>query len=60
MPRAPPPSPACSPPIPPAQVMQDWLAERKLDRKTLDALTRNALQYAQYQEWAAAQGERIF
>lgn len=38
-------------------MMQDWLAERKLDRKALDALTRNAQQYQQYMEWQAGQGK---
>jgi hypothetical protein len=37
-------------------MMQDWLADRNLDRKALDALTRNALQYQHYMEWQTGQG----
>lgn len=41
---------------PAMQMMQDWLSERGLDRKALDALTRNALQYQAYVEYQAGQG----
>ncbi len=43
----------------PVQMMQDWLAERNLDRKALDALTRNALQYQQYIDWQDSQGRAV-
>ena len=36
--------------------MQDWLAERQLDRKALDALARNAALVHAWQQHTQAQG----
>jgi hypothetical protein len=37
-------------------MMQDWLSDHGLDRKTLEGLTRNALQHYQYLHWQEGQG----
>lgn len=51
-----PPPASCVPPGTLLQVMQDWLAERQLDRKALDALSRNVAQLLAWEEYVALQG----
>jgi hypothetical protein len=36
--------------------MQDWLAERQLDRRVLETLARNAAEVEEWREHEAAQG----